>query len=112
MMERLCSPSDSNAFYVVREVDDTENRNLKSWKVMTLAGIVSASSWNSVAGGTGMFGGGTSTASLPYSEFEDLNESTFEESNLGKISKRSQSVKDITAKYELDRTDRENQTIN
>jgi len=55
-LERLCSPSDSNAFFVVREVDDSDERNLIGWKVMTLSGIAMASSWNAIPGGTGMFG--------------------------------------------------------
>lgn len=106
-LERLCSASDSNAFYVVREVDGSEDRNLVGWKVMTLAGIVMASSWNPAPGGTGMTGGGTSTASLPYGEFDDLTESTFDDVNLSEIYQRSSSVKRIADRYGAERVQRE-----
>lgn len=103
-MERLCSPSDSNAFYVIREVDDSEDRNLVAWKIMTLSGIVMASSWNPAPGGTGMFGSGTSTASLPYGEFEDLTEHTFNDQNLNDVSLRSKTVKKIADRYKSERS--------
>lgn len=98
-LERLCAPSDSNAFYVIREVDDSADRNLVAWKIMTLAGIVMASSWNPAPGGTGMYGSGTSTASLPYGEFEVLKETTFDDQNLNDISLRSVTVKRIADRY-------------
>lgn len=110
-LERLCSPNDSNALYVVREVDNSEERNLLGWKIMTLAGIVMASSWNPAPGGTGMFGSGTSTASLPYGEFEDLTKSTFNDENLSEISKKSTSVKKIADRYGSERKARENEQL-
>jgi len=99
-LERICSPSDSNAFYVVREVDDSKDRNLIGWKVMTLSGIAMGSSWNAISGGTGMFGSGTSTVKLPYGEFEDLSESTFDDESLEKISSRSKTTKKIAEQYD------------
>ena len=106
-LERICSPTDSNAFYVIREVDDSDERNLLGWKIMTLSKIVMSSSWNPVPGGTGMFGSGTSTARLPYGEFEDLTEAAFDEESLQKVYSRSQTVKRIADQYRSSRRQRE-----
>lgn len=107
LLERMCSPSDSNAFYVVREVDDSNGRDLLGWKFMTLAGIVMASSWNAIGGGTGMFGSTTSTVKLPYDEFSDLTEKVFKEDYLRNISSRKQNLRQIADLYSEKRRLRE-----
>ena len=45
-----------------------------------------SSGWNLQAGGRGMGGSDTQTVRIPYDEFEDIDESTFSEDNLKKIS--------------------------
>jgi hypothetical protein len=98
-LERICSPNDANAFYVVREVEDGEERKLVKWKYITLSGAIMASSWNAIAGGTGMFGGGTSTIKLPYGEFADLTDDALSDENLKKISSRTRTMKMISDDY-------------
>ena len=98
-LERICSPNDANAFYVVREVEDGKERNLVKWKCMTLSGIIMAASWNAIGGGSGMFGSTTSTVKLPYGEFADLTDEIFSEENLKKISSRTRAMKMISDDY-------------
>ena len=74
---------------------------------MTLSGIVMASSWNAIGGGTGMFGSATSTVRLPYNEFAKLSEETFSEDFLQKISSRTKNLKEIAEKYSESRKSRE-----
>jgi len=83
MLLRLCIPNDSNAIYLIREMD--ENGNFIGWKYITLSDIIMTSSWNLQAGGRGMGGQSTQTIRLPYGYFKDFDESTLTEDNLKKI---------------------------
>lgn len=98
-LERICSPLDANALYIIREVDDGEDRRLLNWKYMTLSGIVMASSWNAIGGGTGMFGSTTSTAKLPYGEFSELTRESLSDENLKSISSRTQTTRTLAENY-------------
>lgn len=77
MMLRMCLATDSNALYIVREVDNSTDRRLVGWRCITLSNLVMGCSWNLQAGGAGMLGGGTQTVMMPGSLFE-----TFSENNL------------------------------
>ena len=98
MLLRICIANDSNALYIVREVDDG-NRKIKSWKYITLSKIIMSAGWNLQSGGKGMVGGGTQTVKIPYDEFLDIGEETFEEDNLKKISNLPKDVKDLVVSY-------------
>lgn len=76
MLLRLGLPTDSNSLYIVKEVDDTEERELVGWKYITLSDIVSTAGWNLTSGGRGMTGGRTQTIILPYSAFDELDSVT------------------------------------
>lgn len=99
MMLRIALPMDGNAFYVVREVRDSEKREFVGWKVTTLDQIVMKCSWNLQAGGPGMAssaggaGGLTSTILLPYGIFGDMSSSIFSENSLTSLWKLSDNVK-------------------
>ena len=98
MLLRLCIPNDSNAIYIIRQVAEN-GRNLEAWKFITLSKIIMSSSWNLQAGGRGMGGSDTQTVKIPYDEFEDITEKTFEEDNLKDISNLPKDVKDVVATY-------------
>jgi len=99
MMLRIALPMDGNAFYVVRQVDESERRELVGWKITTLDQIVMKCSWNLQAGGPGMAssaaGAGTvtSTILLPYNAFDNMLPSTFSEESLRPLWKLGDSVK-------------------
>ena len=99
MMLRIALPMDGNAFYIVREVGESKERELVGWKITTLDQIVMKCSWNLQAGGPGMAssagGAGTQTSTilLPYGTFSNMSPSTFSEENLRPLHKLSDSVK-------------------
>ena len=88
MLLRTCLPMNSNGFYIVREVEETEERELVGWKIMRLDEVLMKCSWNLQAGGPGMAssaggrGSRTSTILMPYREFSDMTAETFAETNL------------------------------
>lgn len=98
MLLRVCIPNDSNALYMIREMSE-DGKKVNGWKFMPLSKIVMSASWNLQAGGRGMGGSDTQTVRLPYDEFEDITENTFEEENLKKISSLPKDVKDVVANY-------------
>ena len=98
MLLRLCIPNDSNALYIVREVKEN-GREFVAWKYITLAKMIMSSAWNLQAGGTGMGGQNTQTLKIPYSEFETLTPSTFDEENLQIISDLPKGVKELAEEY-------------
>jgi hypothetical protein len=101
MLLRLCIPNDSNAIYIIRQV--TENgRKLEAWKFITLSKIIMSAGWNLQAGGRGMGGQDTQTVKLPYDEFENITEKTFEEENLKQISDLPKEVKELVVSYKKD----------
>jgi len=55
MLLRLCLPSDTNAFYVIREVREAD-RKFIDWKFMPISEIIASASWNLQRGGKGMGG--------------------------------------------------------
>jgi len=95
---RICIPNNANALYIVREVEDG-TRNFVKWKYTTLSKIIMSSGWNLQAGGTGMGGGDTQTVRIPYDEFYDLEESTFSEDSLEKISNFPEEIKKTATEF-------------
>lgn len=97
MMLRLCLPNDSNAIYLIRELD--ENGNFVSWKYITLSDIIMTSSWNLQAGGIGMGGQNTQTIRLPYEYFKPFNKSEISEDNLKRIGSLPKDIKEAAKKF-------------
>ena len=76
---RLCLATDSNALYVIREVDESENRSLVGWRYITLSEMVIGVKWNLQAGGRGMGGGATQTVMISGSLFGSFSTANFTE---------------------------------
>jgi hypothetical protein len=93
MMLRMCLATDSNALYIVREVDNSTERRLVGWRCITLSNLVMGCSWNLQAGGAGMLGGGTQTVMMPGSLFESFNERNLSEDWLEENSSLQAAVK-------------------
>lgn len=65
-----------HSLYVVREVDNTPERNLVRWAYVTFDHLAQFASWGSRGGGTNMQGGASSVVRIPRSEFTLLNAQT------------------------------------
>lgn len=72
MLLRLCLITDSNAVYLIRQVDNSAERNLMGWKYITLSDMIMGCKWNLQAGGTGMGGGATQTVMISGAMFQDF----------------------------------------
>lgn len=79
MMLRMCLATDSNALYIVREVDTSATRRLVGYRFITLSNLVMGCSWNLQAGGAGMGGGATQTVMMPGGLFEPFTEKNLSE---------------------------------
>lgn len=79
MMLRFCLASNKNALYVIRQVDDSADRNLINWRYITLSDMVMGASWNLQAGGAGMGGGATQTVMLSGALFNSFSTDTLSE---------------------------------
>ena len=97
MLLRLCIPNDSNAIYLIRELD--EAGKFIGWKYITLSDIIMTSSWNLQAGGPGMGGQQTQTIKLPYEYFKDFNTKEITEDNLKKIGNMPKDAKAIAKQF-------------
>jgi hypothetical protein len=100
MLLRLCLPLDCNGLYVIREVEDTEERRFLGWKMTTLDSIIMNSNWTLQAGGTGMTGGPTQTITFPYNIFADLTANSFSDDNLHRISELFRIIKEKAAAFQ------------
>ena len=100
MLLRLCIPNNSNAVYLVREMN--EEGKFKGWKYITLSDIIMTSSWNLQAGGPGMGGQSTQTIRLPYDYFKDFNEREISEDNLKKIGDLPKDIKNMAKQFGTD----------
>lgn len=98
MLLRICLANDSNALYIVRELDE-ETRNFVGWKYIPLSKILMSASWQVQGGGFGMVGRDTHTVMLPYDDFEELTESTLDDENLKKLSDLLSDIKSIVTEY-------------
>lgn len=93
MMLRLCLVTDSNALYLIREVDGSPDRQLVRWRYITLADMVIGSRWNLQAGGAGMGGGNTQTVMLAGSMFGEFTLSNLSENWLAENASLQDSVR-------------------
>jgi hypothetical protein len=93
MMLRMCLATDSNALYIVREVDNSATRQLVGWRCITLSNLVIGCSWNLQAGGAGMGGGATQTVMMPGSLFEPFTERNLSEEWLEQNSSLQEAVR-------------------
>jgi hypothetical protein len=93
MMLRLCLATDSNALYLIREVDNSPARQLVRWRYITLADMVIGSHWNLQAGGAGMLGGSTQTIMMAGSMFGEFTLSKLSENWLAENASLQGSVR-------------------
>ncbi len=93
MMLRLCLATDSNALYLIREVDNSPARQLIRWRYITLADMVIGSHWNLQAGGAGMGGGSTQTVMMSGSLFGEFTLSNLSENWLAENASLQGSVR-------------------
>lgn len=94
MLLRLCLAADSNALYVIREVDESESRGLVGWRYITLSDMVIGCRWNLQGGGRSMSGGATQTVMISGGLFKDLSLNTFSEEWLAQHKSLQVSVRD------------------
>jgi hypothetical protein len=105
LLLRICVPLNMNAFYIVREVEETSERKPLGWKIICLNEILMKCSWNVQAGGPGMAsspseaGSPTSTILLPYREFTDMTPEFFSEENLMKRSSLTDNAKAVAREF-------------
>lgn len=65
-----------HSLYVVREIDNPEDRNLVQWWFITFDHLAQFASWIPQAGGPAMGGGQSSVVRVPRVEFQPLNAQT------------------------------------
>lgn len=61
------------ALFIVREIDNVNDRNLVAWWYITFEKLAQFASWVPRAGGKNMGGGGSSVVQIPKAEFSELN---------------------------------------
>lgn len=106
MFLRICIPNDSNAIYLIRELD--EDGNFIGWKYITLTDIIMTASWNLQAGGPGMGGQSTQTIRLPYSYFRNFTSDVMSEDNLRKIGNMPKDIKTLAKTFSAELENRFN----
>jgi hypothetical protein len=61
------------SLFIVREINNTEARELVQWWFITFEQLARYASWVQRAGGAGMNGGASAVVRIPRSEFRPLN---------------------------------------
>lgn len=61
-----------HSLFVVKEIDDPDDRNLVQWWFITFDTLAQYASWVPMAGGTNMQGGGSTVVKIPKAEFRPL----------------------------------------
>lgn len=56
----------------MREINNTNDRELVNWWFITFDTLAQFASWQSVGGGTNMRGGGSTVVRIPRAEFTQL----------------------------------------
>ena len=102
MLLRMCLMTDSNALYIIREVDESETRELINWQYITLSDLIMKCRWNLQGGGAGMGGGTTQTIMMPADLFNILNDENFSEDWLSDNGSLQNSVKNAGLKLKND----------
>jgi len=64
------------SIFVVREINNVEDRQLVNWWFITFDQLAQFASWNPVSGGKNMRGGGSTVIKIPKAEFQPLNVAT------------------------------------
>ena len=104
MLLRLCLPNDSNAIYLIREVD--KSGNFIGWKYITLTDIIMTASWNLQAGGLGMGGQNTQTIRLHYKYFKDFTSDEISEEKLKVIGNMPKDIKNLAKAFSSELSNR------
>lgn len=63
-----------HSMFVVKEIDNIEDRNLIAWRYITFEKMAQFASWVFRAGGRGMTGGRSATVRIPASQFSLLDQ--------------------------------------
>lgn len=99
MMMRLCITTDSNALYIIREVDNSSTRNLIGYKFITFSDMIMNVSWNLQAGGVGMGGGNTQTIMMSAEVFKNFSPEILKEEWISDNHSLSKNVKDKAVEF-------------
>lgn len=99
MMMRLCITTDSNALYIIREVDNSESRKLIGYKYITFSDMIMNVSWNLQAGGIGMGGGNTQTIMMTGKAFGDFSLDVLKEDWIEKNCSLTTNVKEKAVEF-------------
>ena len=67
-----------HSLFIVREIDNVEDRNLVAWKYITFDRLAQFASWVPQPGGRSMTGGGSSTIKIPVEQFDVLDKKALE----------------------------------
>jgi hypothetical protein len=67
-----------HSMFVVREITDTETRELKQWWFITFEKLAQYASWNQQGGGTNMRGGGSTVVKIPKDQFSPMTKNELE----------------------------------
>jgi hypothetical protein len=62
-----------HSMFVVREIDNVQDRNLVHWWFITFNHLARFASWVAQGGGRNMAGGGSTVVKIPRQEFQHLN---------------------------------------
>jgi len=99
MMMRLCITTDSNALYIIREVDNSESRKLIGYKYITFSDMIMNVSWNLQAGGIGMGGSNTQTIMMTGKAFGDFSLDVLKEDWIEKNCSLTTNVKEKAVEF-------------
>lgn len=99
MMMRLCITTDSNALYIIREVDNSQSRSIVGYKYITFSDMLMNVSWNLQAGGIGMGGGNTQTIMMTCKAFHDFNLDVLKEEWIDQNCSLTKNVKEKALKF-------------
>ncbi|MBR0852008.1 hypothetical protein JQ543_30015 [Bradyrhizobium diazoefficiens] len=61
-----------HSIFVVREIEDTESRLLKTWWFTTFDRLAKLASWQQIGGGTNMRGGSSTVIRIPRAAFSEM----------------------------------------
>ncbi len=65
-----------HSLFIVREINNTEDRNLVNWWFITFEKLAQYASWVFSGGGRNMQGGSSCVVKIPMSEFSEMNQDT------------------------------------
>jgi hypothetical protein len=68
-----------HSLFIVREIDNTSDRNLLNWWYITFERLATFASWIPTGGGTNMQGGGSTVVRIPKNQFTVVDAGTLAE---------------------------------